>query len=115
MRNGGRDVIWSWDGGVRGYAEVDNGASTAMGAGGPFGLLVIAIVSGAISGVAEALGASLNTRFFVSSILNMLFFIDLGSIDDNLSLPIISGCCILGFIKVLGLAAAAFTPSSWFS
>jgi len=92
MRNGGKDLTWSWDGGVRGYAD---GAKEAMGAGGPLGLLVIALVAGVVSGVAEAL--------------------DLGSIDDNLSLPIISGCCIYGFIKVLELAANAFSPSSWFS
>jgi hypothetical protein len=55
MRNGGRDVVWSWDGGVRGFAG--NGATEAMGAGGPLGLLVIALVSGVVSGVAEALGA----------------------------------------------------------
>lgn len=64
MRNGGKDVIWSWDGGVRGYANASNGeTAVAMGAGGPFGLLVIAIVAGLISGVAEALGALLNTTF----------------------------------------------------
>jgi hypothetical protein len=61
MRNGGRDVIWSWDGGVRGYAK--NGTTVAMGAGGPLGLLVIAVVAGVISGVAEALGALFNTAF----------------------------------------------------
>lgn len=41
-----------------------------------------------------------------------MVLLDLGPIDDNLSLPVISGCCILGFIKALGLAATAF---SWFS
>jgi diacylglycerol kinase (CTP) len=87
MRNGGRDVVWSWDEGVRGFAHTG-----AMAAGGPVGLSVISAVAGVVSGVAEAL--------------------DLGSIDDNLSLPIISGFCILGFMKVLGLAA---TVSSWFS
>ncbi|KAF8800119.1 hypothetical protein BYT27DRAFT_7056244, partial [Phlegmacium glaucopus] len=87
MRNGGRDVVWSWDGGVRSLAHANGG----LGAGGPLGLSVIAVVAGVISGVAEAL--------------------DLGSIDDNLSLPIISGCFILGFIKVLGLAANAFSTS----
>jgi diacylglycerol kinase (CTP) len=95
MRNDGRDVTWSWNGSVRGYSELKNGSEIAMDGGGPLGLLVIALVAGVVSGVAEAL--------------------DLGSIDDNLSLPIISGFCILGFIKVLGLAATAFSPSSWFS
>jgi len=65
-------VIWSWDGGVRDYAKANNDESYETEvAGGPFGLLVIAVVVGVI--VAKALG-------------------DLGSIDDNLSLPIISGC-----------------------
>ena len=53
MRNGGKDVIWSSDGGVRGPAGV------ALGAGGPLGLLVIAVVTGVISGVTEALGVFL--------------------------------------------------------
>lgn len=56
MRNGGRDVTWSWHGGVRGSAE-------AMGAGGPLGLLAIALVAGVVSGVAEALGGLFNTAF----------------------------------------------------
>lgn len=110
-RNGGRDVVWSWDEGVRGLGQGD--ASVGMGAGGPLGLLVIAVVSGVISGVAEALGAFfffLARDFWV--FLETNYQLDLGSIDDNLSLPIISGCFILGFIKVLGLAATAF---SWFS
>jgi len=93
MRNGGRDVVWSWDGGVRGFTHTaaEDSVVRALGAGGPLGLLVISVVAGVVSGVAEAL--------------------DLGSIDDNLSLPIISGFCILGLVKVLGLAA---TASSWF-
>ena len=64
MRNGGRDVTWSWDGGVRGYAEAENGAKVAMGAGGPLGLLVITLVAGVVSGVAEALGPLFNTAFW---------------------------------------------------
>jgi diacylglycerol kinase (CTP) len=114
MRNGGRDVTWSWNGGVMGYSELKNGSEIATDGGGPLGLLVIALVAGVVSGVAEALGAWFNAAFgFLETEYG--FFLDLGSIDDNLSLPIISGCCILGFIKVLGLAAPAFSPSSWFS
>ena len=60
MRNGGRDLTWSWDGGVRGSAEAKN---SAMGAGGPFGLLAITLVAGVVSGVAEALGTFFNTSF----------------------------------------------------
>ena len=57
MRNGGRDVTWSWHGGVKGYSE-------AMGAGGPLGLSAIALVAGVVSGVAEALGALFITKAF---------------------------------------------------
>ena len=116
MRNGGRDVTWSWNGGVRRLPHPDSPA-VAMGAGGPFGLLLISVVAGVVSGVAEALGALL---FFVQSFFFLRrgsnqCLLDLGSIDDNLSLPIISGCCILGFIKALGLVATSFSASSWFS
>ncbi|KAI1790014.1 hypothetical protein LXA43DRAFT_973862 [Ganoderma leucocontextum] len=45
------------------------------------GLTMLGVVSGVISGTAEAL--------------------DLGSLDDNLTLPIISGGCIWAFFKVL--------------
>ncbi|EJF59713.1 hypothetical protein BD309DRAFT_869770 [Dichomitus squalens] len=45
------------------------------------GLTTLGVVSGLISGTAEAL--------------------DLGALDDNLTLPIISGGCIWGFFKVL--------------
>jgi len=37
------------------------------------------------------------------------FGVELGSLDDNLTLPIISGGCILGFLKLIGAA------TSWFS
>ncbi|KZP16741.1 hypothetical protein FIBSPDRAFT_748263 [Athelia psychrophila] len=48
--------------------------------GGWPGLALLAVVTGLVSGVAEAL--------------------DLGSLDDNLTLPIISGACIWGFFKL---------------
>jgi hypothetical protein len=47
--------------GIRDYTKANND-KTAV-AGGPFGLLVIAVVAGVISGVAEALGALFNTTF----------------------------------------------------
>ncbi|KAF8148399.1 hypothetical protein B0H34DRAFT_802939 [Crassisporium funariophilum] len=96
LRAGGRDVSWAWEGGVR--AAVGSGVGEGregLGAGGAIGLLAIGLVAGVVSGVAEAL--------------------DLGSVDDNLTLPIISGGCILGFMKLLGLGAAAYSGSSWFS
>lgn len=77
-RFGGREVTWSWEEGVRG-----------SGGGGPLGLLLIGVVAGLVSGVAEAL--------------------DLGSLDDNFTLPVIAGTCLLGFFKLWELGA------SWFS
>ncbi|KAF8057065.1 hypothetical protein FPV67DRAFT_1658150 [Lyophyllum atratum] len=81
------DVSWSWDGGVRSSSNLlpslGFGGAGLHGAGGWAGLGVIGLVVGLVSGVAEAL--------------------DLGSLDDNLTLPIISGGCILGFFKLLGL------------
>lgn len=50
--------------------------------GGWVGLSVLGVVSGLVSGIAEAL--------------------DLGSLDDNLTLPIISGGCLWGFFKLVG-------------
>ncbi|KIK07558.1 hypothetical protein K443DRAFT_673152 [Laccaria amethystina LaAM-08-1] len=82
FRNGGRDVTWALEGGVR-------AAGQHLGGGGWAGLALIGLVAGVVSGVAEAL--------------------DLGSLDDNLTLPIISGGCILGFLKLLGMV------TSWFS
>lgn len=49
------------------------------------GLGLISLVSGLVSGVAEAL--------------------DLGAVDDNISLPIISGGCIWGFFKLLSFVS----------
>ncbi|TEB26973.1 hypothetical protein FA13DRAFT_1635204 [Coprinellus micaceus] len=93
MRFGGRDATWSWEGGVRG-----------AGGGGPVGLLLIGVVAGLVSGIAEALDG---TRTLIS------FFVDLGNLDDNLTLPIISGTCLLGFFKLWELGASSF--ASWLS
>jgi len=82
----GGDVTWFWDGGVR-PTGVDSPAFG--GFGGWLGLSLLAVFAGLVSGVAEAL--------------------DLGSWDDNLTLPIISGGCLLGFFKLLGAV------SSWLS
>jgi len=68
---------WTWSEGPS--------SSLQMSAGGVLtgwtGLGLVAVVSGIVSGVAEAL--------------------DVGSLDDNLTLPIISGGCIWGFLKFL--------------
>ena len=53
MRNGGHDISWAWKGGVR---QLIGGEPTSTGAGGLLGLLVISVVAGLVSGVAEALG-----------------------------------------------------------
>ncbi|KAJ8595734.1 hypothetical protein M405DRAFT_758676 [Rhizopogon salebrosus TDB-379] len=75
------NLTWSWDAGV---SSTFSGASVE--AGGVFseftGLAVVTLWAGLVSGVAEAL--------------------DLGSVDDNLSLPIIAGGCLWGLFKVLG-------------
>ncbi|TFK31657.1 hypothetical protein BDQ12DRAFT_577072, partial [Crucibulum laeve] len=85
----GEGASWVWGRGVtldglRGVGDV--AAATTKDAGwlaGWLGLGAIGVVAGLVSGVAEAL--------------------DLGNLDDNLTLPIISGGCILGFMKLLSL------------
>ncbi|KAF8653635.1 hypothetical protein AX16_003787 [Volvariella volvacea WC 439] len=89
----GSDITWSWSQGARavstpgwmqalGGATVGHSLHRGIPTGGWLGLTAVSAVAGLVSGVAEAL--------------------DLGSLDDNLTLPIISGGCILGFLKVLG-------------
>ncbi|KAG5650749.1 hypothetical protein H0H81_011161 [Sphagnurus paluster] len=84
------EVSWAWDGGVRASSHLLSSLGinwTGLnGAGGWLGLGAIGLVAGVVSGVAEAL--------------------DLGSLDDNLTLPIISGGCIFGFLKLLGLLSS---------
>ncbi|KAK7439873.1 Diacylglycerol kinase [Stygiomarasmius scandens] len=79
MRNQASDVSWRW-------AEGLTLGGTTAGFGGWTGLALIALVAGLVSGVAEAL--------------------DLGSLDDNLTLPIISGGCLLGFFKLLTVVSS---------
>ncbi|TCD69783.1 hypothetical protein EIP91_006319 [Steccherinum ochraceum] len=67
------EPLWTWEAGLV--------ESQSMLLSGWSGLGVLSVVGGLISGIAEAL--------------------DLGSLDDNLTLPIISGGCIWGFIKLL--------------
>lgn len=82
------EVSWTWDDGFSapfstgdyafGYVETQN----PLNFGGWGGLGIIGISAGLVSGVAEAL--------------------DLGSVDDNLSLPVISGACLYGLFKLFG-------------
>jgi diacylglycerol kinase (CTP) len=93
-----RDTLtWSWDLGVS-----STFSGTSMEGGGVFsgftGLAVVAVYAGLVSGVAEALGECLLSDLGVCSLWNA----DLGSVDDNLSLPIIAGSCLWGLFKVLG-------------
>ncbi|THH29166.1 hypothetical protein EUX98_g5024 [Antrodiella citrinella] len=67
------EPVWTWSDGL---VEAKTGLLSGW-----VGLCVLSVVSGLVSGVAEAL--------------------DLGSLDDNLTLPIISGGCILGFVKLM--------------
>ena len=53
LRAGGRDITWAWEGGVR------NAAGTGLGGG--VGLVVLSVVAGIVSAVAEALGMVLYT------------------------------------------------------
>jgi len=105
LRTSGSEMTWSWDDGVRRIAE--SGEVTSLGAGGVFGLIAISVVSGLVSGIAEALGNHYSPSPFFAMVLT--FDVELGSLDDNLTLPIISGGCILGFLKLIGAA------TSWFS
>lgn len=87
---GNADPMWSLEGGVA-------GTGVLMGW---LGLGLISVVGGIISGVAEALGT---LRFLHILALHRVHRLraDLGSLDDNLTLPIISGGCLLGFFKCL--------------
>jgi len=86
------EVSWTW---VNGFS-VSSAAKdhilrgiTGRGSvnlGGWVGLGIIGVFAGLVSGVAEAL--------------------DLGSVDDNLSLPVISGTCLYGLFKLLSYASS---------
>jgi diacylglycerol kinase (CTP) len=94
---GGVDPTWDWTRGVSGPGV--DGSSLGQGVrtilreagfeglptGGIVGLVIVSLFSGLVTGIAEAL--------------------DLGNLDDNLTLPILSGGCIWGFLKLF----------SWFS
>jgi len=91
------DCSWTWEGGVapalmegtltqgaKAYVEgVRGSVGGKFDGAGWLGLSLIAVVAGLAAGVVEAL--------------------DVGSLDDNLTLPILSGGIIFGFFKLLGL------------
>ncbi|KAI0267376.1 hypothetical protein BC834DRAFT_75384 [Gloeopeniophorella convolvens] len=94
---GATDPTWDWAHGVSGpgvdtsavgqsvKATLRDAGFGGVSTGGWAGLAIVSLVSGLVTGVAEAL--------------------DLGNLDDNLTLPILSGGCIWGFLKLF----------SWFS
>jgi diacylglycerol kinase (CTP) len=76
------ELTWTWERGVNPIAYERpswlpsfNGVQT----GGWWGLFAIAVVAGLVTGIAEALDLSL---------------------DDNFTLPVISGGCLFGFFKL---------------
>ncbi|KAL4071812.1 hypothetical protein V8B97DRAFT_2004415 [Scleroderma yunnanense] len=78
-------LSWTWERGV-GSSVSDVGNANVFG--GWLGTVTIGVVVGLVTAVAEAL--------------------DLGSIDDNVSLPIITGGCIWGLFKALGWLGSVF-------
>jgi diacylglycerol kinase (CTP) len=84
---------WTWENGFQlpgfeiGERLVkDAGIAHSVNTGGWTGLAMIAGFAGVVTGVAEAL--------------------DLGSLDDNLTLPIISGTCLWAFFHLLSYVSA---------
>ncbi|KAH9912034.1 uncharacterized protein B0H18DRAFT_891002 [Fomitopsis serialis] len=73
----GEPSSWQWP-----VVAPTTGNPSILGAAGAWlGLGVLGVVAGLISGITEAL--------------------DLGNLDDNLTLPIISGGCLWGFFKLV--------------
>ncbi|KAG9226783.1 hypothetical protein CCMSSC00406_0009701 [Pleurotus cornucopiae] len=94
LRHDTQDISWTWDNGVspalvspavKDWCQGLLGGACSLGnvTSGWVGLGLIGVMAGLVSGVAEAL--------------------DLGSLDDNLTLPIIAGGCILGSLKLMSL------------
>lgn len=98
--------FWGWiglAGNIQPIWTFDQGVATEPGTsafGGWLGLGLISVVSGFVSGVAEALGSCF-IPFLASDGCTLIRLLDLGSLDDNLTLPIISGGCLWGFFKCL--------------
>lgn len=89
--------MWSFDQGV-------NETGTLAGWS---GLSIIGLVAGLISGVAEALGEVYSAKRLLTVLTFMC--LDVGSLDDNLTLPIVSGSCILGFFKFASWIGSIWT------
>jgi diacylglycerol kinase (CTP) len=66
------------------------------------GLGAIGLVAGLVAGVAEALGEG---PIWIHLGVILTARADVGSLDDNLTLPVVSGLCLYGFLKLMGLFA----------
>jgi diacylglycerol kinase (CTP) len=102
-----QDISWTFEDGFRlatddvvGQAIADAGL-TGFKAAGWLGLGLIGLTAGVVSGIAEALGSS--CKWSLDGTCSPL--LDLGSVDDNLSLPVISGVCLWAFFKVMSYIA----------
>lgn len=80
------DITWTWESGVQALANSPIPPEYTFSLNGALGLGIIGAFAGIVSGVAEAL--------------------DLNSLDDNLTLPIISGGCLFAFFKLLSVFAS---------
>ncbi|KAJ7279371.1 hypothetical protein C8J57DRAFT_1059070 [Mycena rebaudengoi] len=84
-------VFWGGVAGMRVQRAAGGSGASATparyGVGGWAGLVLVAVVAGLVSGVAEAL--------------------DLGGLDDNLTLPIISGGALMVFFRLCGWVVGA--------
>lgn len=77
------NISWTYENGVSDALRMASPSiECRWNGGGWLGLAAITVTAGIVSGVAEALDLSL---------------------DDNLTLPILSGACLLGFFKLLGI------------
>jgi hypothetical protein len=72
--------------------------------GGWLGLGITSVTAGLVTSVAEALGIPVDRAVFVH--LTHCVFLDLGDLDDNLTLPILSGGCIWAMFKTVSWLAA---------
>jgi diacylglycerol kinase (CTP) len=71
-----------------------------VGGGWP-GLLVIGLWSGLVTAMAEAMGKSFELLFLGSMSLFKNSLIDVGDVDDNLTLPVLSGLGIWAYVGLL--------------
>jgi diacylglycerol kinase (CTP) len=104
------EVSWSFDGGfsmptddVVGRALREAGLK-GFKAGGWLGLGLIGLTAGVVSGIAEALGGPGALSRSCACVL-MRVRADVGTWDDNLTLPVISGACLWAFFKLMSYMA----------